>query len=219
MSVHEFEEELKSGKKLMILDDLILDVSEFYKAHPGGKFVIQHCVGTDIAKFFYGGYSLEDNMLPTPAFGFRHSNYARMIANDLAVARLDCRETGAVLSKCRLRYDKDNIVNKLTRSFFFETYDREPRHNYKQYYPGIKYLTRHFWIRSLKRPDVIRHYTTCNAMATDFYNELVRVLRAPEQVGTFKKELLNSADSNTMVFTIKNYKKEGGFSFRPFEND
>ena len=56
-------------------------------------------------------------------------------------------------------------------------------------------------------------------MATDFYNELVRVLRAPEQVGTFKKELLNSADSNTMVFTIKNYKKEGGFSFRPFEND
>ena len=58
-TVHEFEDQLKKGMKLMILDDLVLDVSEFYKVHPGGKFVIEHCVGTDIAKFFYGGYSLK----------------------------------------------------------------------------------------------------------------------------------------------------------------
>lgn len=219
MTVEDFERELHNGAKLMILDDLILDVSEFYRVHPGGKFVIEHCVGTDIAKFFYGGYSLEDNMLPKPAFGFRHSNYARVIANDLAVARLDCRETGAVLSKCRLRWDKDNVVNKLTRSFFFETLDKEPRYNYKGYYPGMKYLTRHFWLRSMNAPEVIRHYTTCNAMATTFYNELVRVLRDPDQVHTFRKEVLSTADSNTMTFTIKNYKKEGGFSWRPFETD
>lgn len=79
----------------MILDDLILDVSEFYKVHPGGKFVIEHTIGTDIAKFFYGGYNLEDNMKPKPSFGYRHSNYARIICNDLAIARLDCRKEGA----------------------------------------------------------------------------------------------------------------------------
>jgi len=139
--------------------------------------VIEHCIGTDIAKFFYGGYSLEDNMKPTPAFGFRHSNYARMIANDIAIARLDCSEEGAVVSKAKLAWQKDNVVNKLTRSFFWETMDGEPRHNYKAYYPGMKYLTRHFWIRSMKAPEVIRHYTTCNAMATKFYSELVRVLQ------------------------------------------
>jgi hypothetical protein len=203
----------------MILDDLILDVADFYRVHPGGKFVIEHCIGTDVAKFFYGGYSLEDNMKPKPAFGFKHSNYARMIANDIAIARLDCRAEGAAQSMCRLRWDKDNIVNKLTRSFFFETIDRQPRHNYKAYYPGIKYLTRHFWMRSMKDAKVIRHYTTCNAMATTYYNELVRVLRDPEQVNTFNKDVLNSAESNTMTFTIKNYKKEGGFSYRPFETD
>jgi cytochrome b involved in lipid metabolism len=92
INVDEFERRLHNGEKLVILDDLVLDVSEFYKVHPGGKFVIQHTVGTDIAKFFYGGYSLEDNMLPTPAFGFRHSNYARMIANDIAIGRFDCSE-------------------------------------------------------------------------------------------------------------------------------
>lgn len=218
-TVHEFEDQLKKGMKLMILDDLVLDVSEFYKVHPGGKFVIEHCVGTDIAKFFYGGYSLEDNMKPKPAYPFRHSNYARMIANDLAIARLDCRKEGAEQSMVRLRWDKDNIVNKLTRSFFFETCDKKPRHNYKAYYPGMKYLTRHFWIRSMNNSKVTRHYTTCNAMATNFYNELVRVLREPEQVDTFNKDVLNSAESNTMTFTIKNYKKDGGFSWRPFDND
>lgn len=111
------------------------------------------------------------------------------------------------------------IVNKLTRSFFFETCDKKPRHNYKAYYPGMKYLTRHFWIRSMNNSKVTRHYTTCNAMATNFYNELVRVLREPEQVDTFNKDVLNSAESNTMTFTIKNYKKDGGFSWRPFDND
>lgn len=221
MTVEEFEKALHEGKKYVILDDLILDVSEFYKVHPGGKFVIEHTVGTDIAKFFYGGYSLEDNMKTTPASPFRHSNYARMIANDLAVARLDCRETGAVTSRCRLRWDKDNVVNKLTRSFFFETMDKEPRHNYKAYYPGMKFLTRHFWLRSMNNTKVTRHYTTCNAMATGFYNELVRVLRdeRPDVASTFNKAFLDTQDTNTMTFTIKNYKREGGFSYRPFDTD
>ena len=95
MNGEELERRLHNGEMLMILDDLVLDVSQFYKVHPGGKFVIEHTVGTDIAKFFYGGYSLEDNMKPTPAFGFRHSNYARMIANDLAIARFDCPADGS----------------------------------------------------------------------------------------------------------------------------
>lgn len=149
MNVEEFERRLAAGEKLLILDDLILDVSEFYKVHPGGKFVIEHTVGTDIAKFFYGGYSLEDNMKPTPAFGFRHSNYARMIANDIAIARLDCPRDGSVVADCRLRWDLDNTVNRLTRSFVLETLDRKPRTNYKSYYPGMKNLTKHFWIRNM----------------------------------------------------------------------
>jgi hypothetical protein len=176
MNAEEFERRLHNGEKLMILDDLVLDVSEFALYHPGGKFVIEHTVGTDIAKFFYGGYSLEDNMKPTPAFGWRHSNYARIIANDLAIARFDCGPDGSVESWCRLRWDLDNEVNKLTRSFVLETLDRKPRKNYKSYYPGLKHLTKHFWIRNMSQPEVIRHYTTCNAMAPRFYSELVRVL-------------------------------------------
>jgi hypothetical protein len=56
-------------------------------------------------------------------------------------------------------------------------------------------------------------------MAPRFYKELVRVLNDESQIATFDKSVLNSADANHMTFTIKNYKKEGGLSFRFFETD
>jgi hypothetical protein len=156
---------------------------------------------------------------PKPSFGWKHSNYARIIANDLAIATFAANPEGSINSRCILRGDLDNSVNKLTRSFVFETVDMKARSNYKAYYPGTNSLTKHFWIRSMKNPNVIRHYTTCNAMAPKFYAELIKNLNDSDKAGKFNRELLNSDDSNRMTFTIKNYKKVGGFSFRPFELD
>lgn len=68
----------------MILDDLVLDVTEFAKSHPGGRFLIEKNIGRDISKYFHGGYSYE------PLLGAKnhaHSNYARTIVNSLIVAR------------------------------------------------------------------------------------------------------------------------------------
>jgi len=47
--------------------------------------VIDHCVGRDISKFFFGGYSLENRR---SSKGHNHSNFARMIVNELAIATL-----------------------------------------------------------------------------------------------------------------------------------
>jgi hypothetical protein len=79
------------------------------------------------------------------------------------------------------------------------------RVNYKAYFPGTKNLTKHFWIRNMARPSVIRHYTTCNAMAPRFHLELIRALNNPEKASSFDSSVLNSQDSNMMTFTIKNY--------------
>jgi cytochrome b involved in lipid metabolism len=81
----QFETLLKRGEQLMILDDLVLNVSQFINVHPGGKFVLQHTIGTDISKFFFGGYSLEGN-IGTHTRGHSHSSDARLIVNDLAIA-------------------------------------------------------------------------------------------------------------------------------------
>jgi len=56
-------------------------------------------------------------------------------------------------------------------------------------------------------------------MAPRFYNELIRVLNDQSKVGTFDKSVLNSEDSNNMTFTIKNYKKTAGLSYKFFETD
>lgn len=72
MTLSEFKEKIEQGKRYAILDDLVVDLGPFINNHPGGKFLLQHNIGRDISKFFYGGYSLESKMKP-----YTHSNYAK----------------------------------------------------------------------------------------------------------------------------------------------
>jgi Cytochrome b5-like Heme/Steroid binding domain/Eukaryotic cytochrome b561 len=89
MTIAEFEEAVKAGKKYVVLDEYVLDVEPFLAYHPGGKFVLSHNIGMDVSKFFHGGYSLEGNSGPRPASGYKHSNQARKVVNQLIIARLD----------------------------------------------------------------------------------------------------------------------------------
>lgn len=73
---------------MVILDDLVLDISRFKFSHPGGKFAIDYNIGRDVSKFFYGGYLLENNSGLKP---HTHSNMARCIVNSLVIARLEER--------------------------------------------------------------------------------------------------------------------------------
>jgi len=42
---------------------LVLRVDGYHKIHPGGKFVIEKNYGRDIAKFYYGNYTLTNGKL------------------------------------------------------------------------------------------------------------------------------------------------------------
>ena len=59
MTPKEFEERIAGGEQLVLLDDLVLDISQYEINQPGGRFVIDHNIGRDISTFFYGGYDLE----------------------------------------------------------------------------------------------------------------------------------------------------------------
>jgi len=60
MKIADFDNLIQSGHKLVILDDLVLDVSQYMPEHPGGKFLIESNIGRDISKFFYGAYAMEN---------------------------------------------------------------------------------------------------------------------------------------------------------------
>ena len=49
---------VERGEKLVILDNLILNLNGYERYHPGGKFTLMKNLGRDISKFYYGGYAL-----------------------------------------------------------------------------------------------------------------------------------------------------------------
>ena len=87
MTTNEFDKRIKQGHKLVILDDLVLDVTKFMSNHPGGQFVVETNVGRDISKFFYGGYQLEN--YTSMSTYHTHSNVARLVVNSLIIGRLE----------------------------------------------------------------------------------------------------------------------------------
>ena len=86
----QFEMRIKAGEKLWILDDLVLDLSEYAQCHPGGTFLIERTIGRDISKFFYGSYALDGNNGNPKVTNEKHthSNIARKIIKDLVVGHL-----------------------------------------------------------------------------------------------------------------------------------
>jgi cytochrome b involved in lipid metabolism len=77
MTVEEFNKNVaEKGKMLVILDDLVIDVADYMENHPGGRFLLAHNIGRDVSKFFYGGYSLDGNLINKPK-RHTHSNMAR----------------------------------------------------------------------------------------------------------------------------------------------
>jgi len=75
----------KGRRHLVLLDDLVLDATDYAPYHPGGKFIIERTRGTDVSKFFYGGYNLEPL---TNGINYTHTNYARVACNSLIIGKL-----------------------------------------------------------------------------------------------------------------------------------
>jgi cytochrome b involved in lipid metabolism len=109
MTREEFAERVTDGEQLVILDDMVLDVSKFKPNHPGGKFVLEFNVGRDVSKFFYGGYTLENSLGMAP---HTHSNIARRIVNTLAIARLE--DSAAVFN---VKIDEKIPINSTCSTF------------------------------------------------------------------------------------------------------
>ena len=78
-----YSERIRKGELLVVLDDLVIDVSTYIEAHPGGKAMLLSNIGRDISKYFYGGYSMSKILVP-----YAHSKGAVMITKRLAIGRL-----------------------------------------------------------------------------------------------------------------------------------
>jgi hypothetical protein len=182
MTLDEFENYThREGARLVILDDLVLDVSGFAQNHPGGRFVIDNLIGQDISKFFHGGYNLEpSNGSPNHV----HTSYARKIVNDLVVARLD---TASRKNKYPIRSYVSACASDEVKSFQFQRifgkgvkYHKEiiQENDYNLSNIGRHYLVHQIRIDHLSDPRISerRHYSVANCMQAKVYADLCNAL-------------------------------------------
>ena len=99
----EFDQRIQRGSKLVIIDDLVVDVGEFMNDHPGGNYLLKHNIGKDVSKFFYGGYSLDGNVLGVNSVGHFHSNFARKLVNKLTIAKYESFDASEEICKLTVK--------------------------------------------------------------------------------------------------------------------
>lgn len=60
LSLSEVRMNVRAGRKWVLLDGWVFDLSDFVQSHPGGAFLIERCVGSDVGQFFYGRESFDE---------------------------------------------------------------------------------------------------------------------------------------------------------------
>lgn len=78
----EIEHAVEGGDSLVVCDNLVLRTDGYERIHPGGKFTIRKNFGRDIAKFYYGNYSLTNGKLTKP---HTHTGQANQILQSMII--------------------------------------------------------------------------------------------------------------------------------------
>ena len=113
----------------------------------------------------------------------------------------------------RVKIHQRQEVNSTTSTIIFKTLT-QPK-GIKKHYRDIHMIGKHFLICGEQNLNVKRHFTICNCMRKEVYNEYLRVLKEEldnEENIKFKEQLLNDTDSDEIVVTVKNYNIVGGLS-------
>eukprot|EP00347_Sterkiella_histriomuscorum_P019560 403341168 len=168
MGSYEFYQRInESGEKLVILNDMVLNVSKYMFNHPGGKFVIAQNVGRDITKFFYGGYQMENYGNQKPYF---HSNVARAVVNQLIIGKLNIKAPKFIIQAVG-KYP----LNSSTTCFVFRSHTKVP--GISKYYGDIQMIGKHYLISSLDQFVIRRQYTITNCLQGDTYQCYLKAIK------------------------------------------
>jgi hypothetical protein len=79
----EFDELIIKGSQLVLFNNYVLDIEGFKDEHPGTAFVLKENIGNEIGKYFYGAYSMEQDVAP-----YVHSGYAATLLERLVIGKL-----------------------------------------------------------------------------------------------------------------------------------
>jgi len=213
----------RNKRHLVILDDLVLDATDYAPYHPGGKFIIERTRGTDISKFFYGGYNLEPL---TNGENYNHTNYAREACNSLIIGRI---VHDAEICQVYIDDEANASEDKLIKTFKFKAMPGTGlSRKIARHYP-ITDTGRHYLLQERTKTGKyvgnVRHYTVSNVMAADQYENMCAAMESQirvnggghEKVIRLEQSLYSLQNSDNFSLTLKAYWDARGLSARMFE--
>ena len=162
--------------------------------HPGGTFSIQHNIGRDVSKFFYGGYSLE-NIDKVEVH--RHSIQARKIVNNLIFGRLSEKARERTM---KVEQIENNGISQCSKGDIatlrfcetspdsfekIENTELQPiMSNQRCSLEDISMIAKHYTVKSTEHPQgyndggmgIKRHYTEAFCLRSDIYKNLLMLM-------------------------------------------
>ena len=86
----------------------------------------------------------------------------------------------------------------------------------KRYYSDIDTIGKHFLVTQEQSQYLKRHYTICNCMKKEVYEEYMRVIRqsleTSGQTLEFNQNYISEIDQQDIIVTVKNYNQPKGLS-------
>ena len=157
MGCSDINSRLLKGERLIILDDMVLDVSRF--SHPGGMKFIDISIGRDVSRFFYGSQSLLGRLNEVI-----HPDYAKIVARRMAIGRI---RGGYYLKEGALAVHstiliRDEVVRRMVYNVVFQT-DSVVR-GIQKYYSDLSMIGKHYLVYHIDDSSKKRMYTICNCM-------------------------------------------------------
>ena len=164
---------IKSGKKLMFANELVIDIVPFAISHPGGQYMLAESIGEDTGKYMVGCSSYDGNLNP-----YVHSEKAFSMLKGLAIGQIaspagylslipDSNPEDSVFMN--FKFIKQQKLNDHTQIAYFSS-DFYKMGNQCQ---SPEWLGKHFMIAYKKNmQNVMRYYSSIFVDLNQWSNEL-----------------------------------------------
>ena len=107
MSVADIRRKLREGAQWVIMDGVVVDVGPFMPTHPGGAYLLNRVVGTDVSSLFYG-HEQPDQYVSK----HRHSRQAYLKLQSLMVGMLQRDDEESAVSWVDMGADNERGPDK-----------------------------------------------------------------------------------------------------------
>lgn len=202
----EFDSLIKSGKKLVLFNNYIIDVSTFAVWHPGTAYAINECIGMDIGKYFFG---TTHDVRDVPRYS--HSSFAAKILEKLAIGKLvhedqDHRNLRALSTVKVSSYAVDKVrevcPDVIRVTMRIPKYRGKISRNHSA--DSLKNLGMSYCVTSVYDPKT-RYYSICDSMREDVYGRYCDIFNstAEDTPISFRDLKVQDFIDDSLEFVIK----------------